>query len=102
MLNLLFGPSVSKLAIVFDLMLLATFLNAFINYLSDFLVVCEDYRTPLFASIISLVVCCIFVYPFELFIGMNGINVTLIVSYGCSVVFLVFKVIRRFAILKCM
>lgn len=102
LLNLLFGPSVSKLAIVFDLMLLATFLNAFINYLSDFLVVCEDYRTPLFASIISLVVCCIFVYPFELFIGMNGINVTLIVSYGCSVVFLVFKVIRRFAILKCM
>ena len=77
-------------------------MNAFINYLSDFLVVCEDYRTPLFASIISLVVCCIFVYPFELFIGMNGINVTLIVSYGCSVVFLVFKVIRRFAILKCM
>lgn len=102
LLNLLFGPSVSKLVIVFDLMLLATFLNAFINYLSDFLVVCEDYRTPLFASIISLVVCCIFVYPFELFIGMNGINVTLIVSYGCSVVFLVFKVLRRFAILKCM
>lgn len=100
LLSLLFGPSVSKLAIVFDFMLIATFLNAFINYLSDFLVVCEDYRTPLFASIFSLVVCCIFVYPFELFIGMNGINVTLLVSYGCSVLFLVFKVIRRFAILK--
>lgn len=100
LLSLLFGPSVSKLAIVFDSMLIATFLNAFINYLSDFLVVCEDYRTPLFASIFSLVVCCIFVYPFELFIGMNGINVTLLVSYGCSVLFLVFKVIRRFAILK--
>ena len=101
LLNLLFGPSVSKLAIVFDFMLIATFLNAFINYLSDFLVVCEDYRTPLLASIISLVACCLFVYPFESFIGMNGINVTLLVSYGCAVLFLLYKVIRRFAILKC-
>ena len=83
-------------------MLIATFLNAFINYLSDFLVVCEDYRTPLFASIISLVACCLFVYPFESIIGMNGINVTLLVSYGCSVVFLVYEVIRRFATLKCL
>ena len=101
LLNLLFGPSVSKLAIVFDFMLIATFLNAFINYLSDFLVVCEDYRTPLLASIISLVACCLFVYPFESFIGMNGINVTLLVSYGCAVLFLLYKVIRRFASLKC-
>ena len=102
LLNFLFGPSVSKLAIVFDFMLIATFLNAFINYLSDFLVVCEDYRTPLLASIISLVACCLFVYPFESFIGMNGINVTLLVSYGCAVLFLLYKVIRRFAILKCL
>lgn len=101
LLYLLFGPSVSKLAAVFNFMLIATFLNAFINYLSDFLVVCEDYRTPLFASIISLVACCLSVYPFELFIGMNGVNVTLLVSYSCSVLYLIFKVIRRFVILKC-
>ena len=80
LLQLAYGPSIEPFVYLFPYVLVSTGFVALMWFLTDVLTICRKLRELLVANAVAFCVCLASMIPLEQGMGMNGINLTVIVA----------------------
>jgi O-antigen/teichoic acid export membrane protein len=86
LLVIVYGSSIAAYTYLLLPLCIATGLFAYLSFLSDVLIIFRAFKSLLVASAGSLLVCLLLCIPAISRLGMNGINIVLIISYGFGLI----------------
>lgn len=92
LLRVLYGDEIGQYTYLLSPLVICTVLTAYIWFIGDLLIVMRDMVGNLIAYAIAMGVCAASMTWLISTWGMNGVSFTVILSYGCAIIFALFRI----------